>query len=584
MDDSVRRRLLGGLSEAQAAAVVAADRALCIVAGAGSGKTRVLTRRVARRVADGDATPEHVLVVTFTRKAAGELRQRLWQLGVPPGSRVGTIHAAAYGELRRVWADRGQRPPALVSDTRRLLAEVPGAPSDPRALGAVAAELSWSRAMLIAPGDDPSAWRAAGRQPPLPAAQLAELAVGYRAVKRRRQVIDLDDLLEEAAAVLEADPALAAAARWRIRHLFVDEFQDVNRAQWRLLRAWLGPEPDLCVVGDPRQAIYGWNGADPQLLHRLPTLVPGMRVLQLHHNFRSTPQVLAVAEAALGAGDAPDPDADRQLLRPTPLRPDGPPPQLRGFPDDHTEAEGVARWLRHAHRPGRRWRQLAVLARTNARLAAVAQALDEAGIPYQVGGRRRSVDAAALDTVLRQLASTAPQRPLREALADLPSPMELGLRSRLNRLADELAEDDPDPTVGAFVSWFAATVGDGDVTTDDEQPADAVTLATFHRAKGLEWDAVALIGLEGDLAPMPRPTVEGRAEEHRLLYVACTRAGEELWCSWARSRHHGDRALPCEPSPLLAPLRAAADATPATAPAQAAGRLAELRRRLAAAG
>ncbi len=583
MDDSARRRLLGGLSEAQTAAVVAPERALCIVAGAGSGKTRVLTRRLARRVLEGDATAEHALVVTFTRKAAGELRQRLWQLGVPSGCRVGTIHAAAYGELRRVWADRGQRPPAVVGDSRRLLAEVPGAPGDPRVLGAVAAELAWARAMQLDPAVDPSAWRAAGRQLPVPAAQLASLAAGYQAVKRRRQVIDLDDLLEEAAAAVEADPALAAAVRWRVRHLFVDEFQDVNRAQWRLLRAWLGPQPDLCVVGDPRQAIYGWNGADPSLLGRLPTLVPGLRVLQLHHNFRSTPQVLAAAEAALGDDDGPSPGTTGRLLPPVPTRADGPSPQLRGFPDDRAEAEAVARWLRRAHRPGRRWRQLAVLARTNARLTPVAQALDEVGIPYRVGGHRPGAEAAALDAALRQLAATAPLRPLRAALADLPAPTVELLRSPLARLADELAEEEPDPTIGSFLSWFTATVGETDAA-EGEHLADAVTLATFHRAKGLEWEAVALVGLEGDLVPMPRPTAEGRAEERRLLYVACTRAGEELWCSWARSRRHGDRVLPVEPSPLLARLRAAAAVAPATAPTEAADHLAELRRRLAAAG
>ena len=214
---------------------------------------------------------------------------------------------------------------------------------------------------------------------------VADLFAAYLEEKATRSLLDLDDLVTQCAALLETDEAAAAVQRWRIRHLFVDEFQDVNPAQWRLLSAWLGGGRDLFVVGDPRQAIYGWNGADPTVLDRLPDLVPGTTVLRLDDNHRSTPQVVSAARAVLDAGD-------RGLSLAS--RPDGPSPVVHGFDDDDEEGAAVARWLRQAHRPGRPWSHLAVLARTNARLDPIARALARAGIPFRTGGgAKESADA-----------------------------------------------------------------------------------------------------------------------------------------------------------------------------------------------
>jgi DNA helicase-2/ATP-dependent DNA helicase PcrA len=602
--------LLRGLTEVQRAAVLSDAAPLSVLAGAGSGKTTVLTRRVARRLFDGSASAEHSLVVTFTRKASRQLRGRLWRLQVPGPVWAGTFHAAAYAQLRRHWADTGVRAPAVIDDPRRLLRRVLDSPevAGPDTVGAVVAEIQWAQARLLAPGDYAAAARAAGRRTPLPVDHIADLYLRYVEAKRTHGVIDLNDLLTRAAEVLAGDTAVAAASRWRIRHLYVDEFQDVNPAQWRLLGAWLQDRTDLFVVGDPRQAVYGWNGADPTLLDRLPTLLPGTTVLRLDANHRSTPQVIAAARAVLAVGDGDpvaegNPVADNTVSdRALPFspvtdegegRPDGPVPTITGFDDDTDEANAVARWLRVMHRPGRPWSHLAVLARTNARLTPVAEALKATGIPYRMGPVERP--GTSMRALLASLRAMPAGRSLRSALADLSVPDSAGpggrratpwgIPSVLARLADEHAVEDPGATVAAFLAWLAATVGDGDRSEIDPE-ADAVELSTFHRAKGLEWPAVALVGLEDGLVPISYATsAPARSEERRLLYVAVTRAEEHLWCSWAALRQAAGKEWSCRPSPLLAAIEGAGTTGGrGDDPARFATHIASLRSRLPVAG
>jgi DNA helicase-2/ATP-dependent DNA helicase PcrA len=549
--------LLLGLTAAQQQAVMSLETSLCVLAAAGSGKTTVLARRVARRILDGSAQAEHSLVVTFTRKASRELRDRLERLGVPGAVSAGTFHALAFAQLRRHWADRDVRPPVVMDDPARVVRTVlgPRAPLKPTQVAAVLGEIHWAQVSMLGPDDYGAAALAAGRDTVLGRSHhdVAEVFAAYIAEKARRNVLDLDDLVTRCASLLEEDRAAAAAQRWRIRHVFVDEFQDVNPAQWRLLKAWLGDQSDLFVVGDPRQAIYAWNGADPTLLDRLPDLLPGTTVLRLDDNHRSTPQVIGAARAVLGA----DPGHAS--------RPDGPCPVVDGFDDDDDEAAAVARWLRRAHRPGRPWSHLAVLARTNARLDPIARALERAGIPHRMGGDAK--EAATARRALAELRRAPKTRHLRSALAELvmtrqaradeeaPAPgsdeaeSDRGLPRALAQLADEHALEFPDATVGDFLDWVVAS-GDSSMELD---PVDGVELSTFHRAKGLEWPAVAVIGLEDGMVPIIYATTrQAIAEERRLLYVALTRAEDELWCSWARSRRAGDRTWRCDPSPLLA--------------------------------
>lgn len=576
--------LLAGLTEAQQAAVTSDAGVLAVVAGAGSGKTTVLTRRIAWRVGTGSAAAEHVLVVTFTRKAAGELRERLSRLGAG-GAWAGTFHAAAFSQLRRHWADQGRQPPALLADPRRvlrrILAEGPGVPGD--ALEAIAAELAWAGARMVTPADYPTAAGAARRQPGLPVDVVAAVLERYRAEKRRRMLVDLDDLIVECALLLESGGPAADAVRWRFRHLFVDEFQDVNPAQWRLLDAWHHDRGDLCVVGDPRQAVYAWNGADPTLLGRIPTLLPGAVVLRLDENHRSSPQIVSAASAVLtaaggargpGLGPGEEPPVAAGLV-------DGPPPTVSGFGDELEEAAAVARWVRRARRPGHPWHHVAVLARTNARLEPIADALRRAGIPFRRAGRRE--EGGAAEAVLQALRAADRRAPLRaalvEALAELPG-TDADVGDLLVRLADEYAVDEPGPTVGGFFGWLAVNPGALEPTSSHH---DGVELATFHRAKGLEWPAVAVVGLEDGIVPIAY-AVDGvaQAEERRLFYVALTRAERELWCSWATRTGEGERSRERRPSPFLDAVRASTAESEPPGPEAAVVLIAELRSRLAA--
>ncbi|MGH9035724.1 MAG: ATP-dependent helicase, partial [Acidimicrobiia bacterium] len=361
--------LLSGLDERQRQAVTTPVSPLAILAGAGSGKTRVLTRRIAYQATTGRIDAGHTLALTFTRKAAGELSERLAALGLRrsgvragPATAVtaGTFHAVALAQLRRRWADRGEAVPALLERKVRLLVPflAPG-PTVGAEAAEVAGEIEWAKARLVGPEAYEAAVAAAARPTPRAPAEVADLYSRYETEKHRRGVVDFDDLIWGLGEALETDAAFAAATRWRFRHLFVDEFQDLNPAQFRLLRAWLGDRSDLCVVGDQDQAIYGFTGADASYLVGFARHFPGAAVVHLESNFRSSPQVLAVAHAVLPAGKR-----SPRTLRPT--RPDGPLPEVVAYATDAEEAVGLARALRAAGGPGVAWSSMAVLYRTNA--------------------------------------------------------------------------------------------------------------------------------------------------------------------------------------------------------------------------
>jgi DNA helicase-2/ATP-dependent DNA helicase PcrA len=574
---------IAGLDPQQRAAVTTTAQPLCILAGAGSGKTRVLTRRIAWRVATGSADARHVLALTFTRKAAGELASRLAALGVRDRVAAGTFHAVAFAQLRRWWAERGQRPSAVLERKARILApllrhvaarrgrELLVQPAD------VAGEIEWAKARLVAPDGYEQAVVAAGRTPPLPPPAMAALFARYEDEKRRRGLVDFDDLLLLCADALEADPAFADQQRWRFRHIFVDEFQDVNPAQFRLLEAWRGGRPDLCVVGDPNQAIYGWNGADHRYLTRFGEHVPGATVVRLDRNYRSSPQILAAAHAVLAGGRRPPPPV-------RPARPDGPIPTVWACDTDLDEARLVARAVRDRHAPGRPWSDVAVLARTNAQLALFEEAFRAAGIPYRVRGGGAFLDQPEVRQALAELRRCPPGAPFAAALADLeamlaesgtdaPGSAERRLSlEMLVRLGREYAALEPGASPAGFVAWLDATVH-GD---EPDGGADAVELATFHRAKGLEWPVVFVTGLERGFVPIGHAAGPAAvAEERRLLYVALTRASHELHCSWARQRTFGSRTMVRAPSPWLADIEAAC------AGLRAAGPGADWRRQLA---
>ena len=409
-------KLLSDLNDRQREAVTTLASPLAILAGAGSGKTRVLTRRIAWLAAEGVIDARHVLALTFTRKAAGELSDRLGKLGVRRAVTSGTFHGLALAQLRRRWLDRGESVPALLERKSRILAPLlGGGPSVGAEAAEVAGEIEWAKARLIVPDGYEAAVAAAGRATPRPAGEIASLYDRYETEKARRRVVDFDDLLWRLADALETDAEFAAVIRWRHRHLFVDEFQDVNPAQFRLIRLWLGDRRDLCVVGDDDQAVYGFTGADAGFLVHFGRHFPGAGLVRLEENYRSTPQVLAVAHAVLPGGPR-----RKKPLRPT--LPDGPLPTITAYASDRDEAAAVARALQASHQPGAPWAGIAVLYRTNAQSAPLETALRAAGVPYRVRGAARFLDRPAVAAALgelRRAAAAAPGLPLVAHLAGL---------------------------------------------------------------------------------------------------------------------------------------------------------------------
>lgn len=541
-------RLLAGLDAQQRRAVTDPSQPLCIHAGAGSGKTRVLTRRIAHRSCEGTADPRRVLALTFTRKAANEMISRLAALGLRDGPTVGTFHAVAWAQLRTHWTDRGRSVPGLLDRKARVLASLPSrgglAPAE------LAAEIEWARARLVTPEGYPAAAHQADRRVGASLEEVGQAYAAFEAEKRRRGVVDFDDILSLCADALEGDAAFAGAQRWRFRHLFVDEFQDVNPLQHRLLEAWRGERADLCVVGDPRQAIYRWNGADASYLTRFTRHHPAATVVELTGNHRSTPQILHLANAVLGPGASPL----------TAHRPSGAVPGVARYATDRDEATGIAAAARLARRPGTRWDRQAVLVRTNGQMPLIEEALLAARIPVRLRGADPLLQRNAVRDALRDLTNGA-DRPLRMALADLATMVaeadDDGATqtaddlSSLLRLAQDLDAHDPTAPTSALRRWIVQAVGaDG-----PGRGGDAVDVVTFHAAKGLEWPLVHVAGLEDGYVPISHArTSEAEAEERRLLHVALTRAEDVLRLSWAQLRTLRDREVRRRPSPYLAVL------------------------------
>lgn len=566
--------LLEGLNPDQQAAVLSPARPLCILAGAGSGKTRVLTRRIAHRIATESADATHTLALTFTRKAAEELTKRLGQLGVRERVAAGTFHAIAYAQLRQWWTDTEQRAPQLVESKMRLIAPLLGARRSTVQPIDVASEIEWAKARLLSPETYETEALALERKPPLGVGEMAELFRKYESEKKRKGIVDFDDLLVHCVHALESDRAFAARQRWRFRHLFVDEFQDVNPAQHRLLEGWLGVGPqgsagrdselDLCVVGDPNQAIYAWNGADPAFLTGFRSQYPQAQTVRLEENYRSSPEILIVADAVLGPGIR-----ESRALRPN--RAPGVVPTVSAYSSDLEEAKAVARAIRDRHSSQTPWLHMAVLTRTNAQGLLFEEAFRAAGIPHRVRGGGTFLSQNAVRDAVAEL-RRAPDVAFTSRLSDLEEMVAEahrtgtvgaeGVNERasqlegLVRLGHEFSGADPLGNTTGFLSWLS-----GVITSRADEPdrrTDVVEISTFHRSKGLEWPIVFLAGLERGFVPIGQANDPAAwDEEQRLLYVAVTRAERELHCSWAKTRTFGSRTTNRNESPWLANIEAA---------------------------
>jgi DNA helicase-2/ATP-dependent DNA helicase PcrA len=573
--------LLEGLNEAQRQAVTSEAAPLVILAGAGSGKTRVLTRRIAYRCVTEAADPRHVVALTFTRKAAGELGNRLRTLGLRDHIVAGTFHAVAYAQLRRSWSDRRVQAPALLERKGQILGRLLGRGSGVKAVD-VAGEIEWAKARMVSPADYPREAAAARRRPPVAPQAMAELYDRYEQEKRNKRLVDFDDLLRLCAHGIETDTQFASSQRWQFRHLFVDEFQDVNPLQFRLLEAWRGERLDLCIVGDPNQAIYAWNGADPSLITKLADRIPGTETVTLESNYRSSPQIVATANRVLECGAV-------TTLRLRATRSEGLVPEVRVHATDTDEARSIARAIARGHGRDTPWSHHAVLVRTNAQAVLLAESLRAAGAPVRVRGQTPFLQLAEIREALGAMRRSPAG--LRDALIDLEvripqqfepndaeneeddDVLDLGLDTQpllsdaelarignleeLLRLANEYLTEDRSPSADGFDTWLNATIG----TDDGGSGGDAVDVATFHAAKGLEWPIVHLAGLESGLVPIfQAQTNEAAAEERRLFYVAITRAERELWLHRAEERTFGTRAARRKPSPYFDEIEPVLDA------------------------
>jgi DNA helicase-2/ATP-dependent DNA helicase PcrA len=505
------------LNAEQRRAVEAVRGPVCILAGAGSGKTTTITHRVANQVASGAFAPSQILAVTFTDKAAGEMRSRLELLGVT-GVRASTFHSAALSQLRYFRPDAVGK--ILASKTLlvyNLVRRLP-APFKFRAAGDFATEIEWARNRRI----PPSRYRDSldGHAPPVPDDVMHRVYEQYELVKREQGLMDFEDLLERAIAAFD-DEHVAAEFRERYHAFTVDEYQDVNLLQQTLLDAWLGPRDDLCVVGDDYQSIYGFTGATPDYLLGVPARFPGAAVIRLEENYRSTPQVLELANRLV-----PKLGGAEKTLRP--VRPAGQEPEVRPFATAGAEAAYLVDRIRAADCP---LEEIAILCRTHARLADFEAVLAEAGIPHQ-GASLLARDAAR--RILRTLDPSAPAAQVRQIALDLgwlPHPPDkLGEReqtrqsdlARLVRLAEEAGG-----TGAEFKAELQARYGDGG------DARRGVHLLTYHGAKGLEFELVLLPRLEEKELPSKLARTDREIEEERrLLYVGMTRAKQGLAVSW----------------------------------------------------
>jgi DNA helicase-2/ATP-dependent DNA helicase PcrA len=544
--------VLDGLDADQLRAVTSDASALCVLAGAGSGKTRVLTSRVARRIADETAAEDHTLVLTFTRKAADELRVRLKGLGVGNGVTAGTFHSIAYAQLRQRFLDRGKAMPGISTNPVRLIEPVLenlrlNRSVNPRV---VASEIAWAKSHGLRPEDYERGLQMYHHRAPGSVAQLQKVYEGYEWQKRKKHVLDYEDLLLFLTHALRTDRAFAQAQKWRFRHFYVDEFQDLNRSQFDLLKAWMDREDnssDIFLVGDSNQSIYGWNGADSTLLQNIERHLPGVEVLRLSTNYRSSAQVLAAAHAVL--------DADQQQAEDGEV---GVPPVIRALDTDEDEATAVARAARQAHYGNRRWSDIAVLVRTNAQRAMLEDAFSRFGIPFQATGGAAWLSTSGVRSAIEELRENASARlstraPDIEAMALEADATNFPYLQEFAKAARLCLTESPTITVSEFLAWVEVTYR-FDAPALDERTVGAVTITTFHRAKGLEWPIVFLAGIEDTLVPLGSPDGVQLEEERRLFYVAITRAREELHISWAKRRTTNRGVVDRKPSPWLSRL------------------------------
>jgi DNA helicase II / ATP-dependent DNA helicase PcrA len=540
-------RIFAGLNAEQRRAVETVRGPVCILAGAGSGKTTTITRRVAHQVACGAFDAGEILAVTFTDKAAGEMRGRLAALGVE-GVAARTFHSAALAQLR--WL--GEAPRKIIASKALWLRQIGNSLPMPyrfRPAGDLATEVEWARNRRLTP--DTYRRELGDHVPPIPPDLMARVFRRYEQRKAESGSVDFEDLLDLAIRMFDDDPYALAAVRQRYRAFTVDEYQDVNLLQQTLLDRWLGSSDELCAVGDDYQSIYAFTGATPEYLLRMAERFPAATVVRLEANYRSTPEILALANRIV-----PYLGGAEKILRATCAA--GPEPALRAFPTREAELAFVVGRVRALHADGVPVEEMAVLSRTNVGLIPFEEAFHEAKIPFQGASLLGREAARQLLKRLREFESTAVAARVRGLAEDAgwlqQPPEKLGERE-LVRQADlkrlvELATafDDGLRTTRDFLAELEERFG----STGAERRG--VHLLTLHGAKGLEFDAVFLPRVEEKELPIRQAKLDAEvAEERRLLYVGMTRAKRQLALTWSGRPSRFLRELGVETRPARAP-------------------------------
>jgi DNA helicase-2/ATP-dependent DNA helicase PcrA len=567
--------ILAGLDPEQRAVAAAVRGPVCVLAGAGTGKTRAITYRIAHAIDSGAVDPRHVLAVTFTTRAAGELRARLRQLaGAGPAVervQARTFHAAALRQLVYFWPRAvGGSAPRVIESKLSLVAEAARTlrlKLDGAALRDAASEIEWAKAIQCRPEDFAATAEKAGRVPPVAPAELANLFDSYERLRRERHVLDFESVLELTAAILADHKPAAAQVRDQYRYFVVDEYQDVNPLQKLVLDAWLGGRDDLCVVGDPYQTIYSFTGATPAFLTGFTAEFPDATVIKLVRDYRSTRQVVLLANRLIATAMPGPARPGRWRPELAAQRGDGPEPDFAEYPDEEAEAAAVAAQTRGMIDSGLPAQQIAVLVRTNAQTEIFERAMRAAGVPYAVHGAGRFFDRPEVRQALVLLRAAAKAEPSGSPLAAAghvfaglgltQEPPSAGgaMRDRwealaaLAKLADEFFSAHPEAALTDFASDLTQRAAD-----QHAPAAGGVTIASLHAAKGLEWDAVFLPALVDGILPIVYArTPDAVEEERRLLYVGLTRARSRLLLSWSLARSP-DAKRPRRPSPFLGPL------------------------------
>ena len=548
---------LSVLDEDQRVAAEAPRGPVCILAGAGTGKTRTITYRIANLIDRGQIAPNRVLAVTFTKRAAGEMRDRLTAMGIG-GVQARTFHSAAMRQLQYFWPQiAGDLPWRVLDNKFPIVARATraaGLDTGKEMVRDLLSEIEWAKSSVIGPEDYVQRIADSPRTPPADAQKVAQVYRFYEEAKTSPEgmLIDYDDLLIHVAGALENAPAVAEEFRAQYQSFVVDEYQDVTPLQQRVLEAWLGTRDDLTVVGDANQTIYSFTGATPDYLLNFSRTYEHATVVKLQRDYRSTVEITELANTVIGKATGRIAGTRLELQG---IRGHGQAPEFNGYDDEPAEARAVAQKVRKLLNDGVPAREIAILYRINAQSAAFEAALADEGIVYQVRGGEGFFQRAEIREAFAQLLRASkrtdlPDDPVRIARAAL-APLGLtpeepeGAKARerwqsLNALVDLIEEI----VRTREASNMAEVLGSLRRRAEAKQPpaVDGVTLASLHAAKGLEWDAVFLVGLVEKTLPISHALKAGDEqieEERRLFYVGVTRAREHLHMSWSLARQEG---------------------------------------------